>query len=405
MTEIELIAEKLTEHDNTINVEMSLEEIWFLKHFIKTFNPKKIVEVGVASGGNTVNILKWKDKDAELFSVDISTYWWKNKSKLTGFMADELDVKDNWRIYRGYDYLDVYEEIGNDIDCIIIDTTHVMPGECLTFLATLPQLKDGCIVILHDIHLNMMRFSRNKFSSLDAAQFCTGLLFGCVSSSRKWILKTDVMSNIGAFIIDKSTRDNIKDLFHVLCTPWHMFPSGLDFFKYKKFIKDNYSLECSNLFNECVKLHANCFDVNINKTAETMRVDILNKNNMDNTIEFLNAPNFVNIDFPDWFKFEEGRGAVLQTTENSFDISLKCINEGVLTVFLKGPVVRNRLGERVPSFVDFVDFKVNNEKILKEHVAVWHDNPYVFERDVKDGEIIKLHFDWTYYASPTIPFE
>ena len=45
-----------------------------------------------------------------------------------------------------------------DIDFIIIDTVHFMPGEFLTFLTALPQLKDGCIVVLHDIHLNMVGF-------------------------------------------------------------------------------------------------------------------------------------------------------------------------------------------------------------------------------------------------------
>lgn len=41
MSEIELEAGKLTEDDNRLNVEMSEEEIWFLKHFIKEYNPKK----------------------------------------------------------------------------------------------------------------------------------------------------------------------------------------------------------------------------------------------------------------------------------------------------------------------------------------------------------------------------
>lgn len=41
MVEIELIPEKLSEDDNTVNVEMTKGEIWFLKHFIKTYHPKK----------------------------------------------------------------------------------------------------------------------------------------------------------------------------------------------------------------------------------------------------------------------------------------------------------------------------------------------------------------------------
>lgn len=405
MTEIELTAGKISEDDNTTLVEMSEDEIWFLKHFIETYNPKKIVEIGVASGGNSVNILKWKDKDAKLFSVDISTYWWKDKTKLTGFMASELDNTENWKLYNGYDYLDVYKEIGEDIDCIIIDTTHVMPGECLTFLATLPQLKDGCVVILHDIHLNMLRYSRKQFKKIDSVQFCTGLLFGSVRSNEKWILKTDSMSNIGAFIVDDTTRDHIKDLFHALCTSWHMFPSGINFFEYKRFIKENYSPECSKLFNACADLHAGYFDVNIHKTSDSARIDLLNNNNRDSTVEILNAPNSIDVEFPGWFEWKEGKGAVLRTEDQSFDIKLKCISDGKLTISLRGPDIRNNSGKRVPSYVDYTNFKINGEDILNEKTTVCHDDSYVYKKDVKDGEIVDLSFKWEYHIAPTIPFE
>ncbi|WP_407382077.1 class I SAM-dependent methyltransferase [Methanobrevibacter sp.] len=405
MPEFELIADKISNDDNTTHVEMSNDEIWFLKHFIKTYKPKKIVEIGVASGGNTVNILKWKEKDAKLFSVDISTYWWKDKTKLTGFMASEMGGDENWKLYNGYDYLDVYEEIGNDIDCIIIDTTHVMPGECLTFLATLPQLKDGCIVILHDIHLNMVRYRRQRFEKIDAAQICTGLLFGSVRSNMKWILKTDSVSNIGAFVVDEGTRANIKDLFHTLCTSWHMFPSGINFFEYKRFIEEKYTPECSKLFNTCVKLHADCFNVNIEKTSEIARIDIINRNNENSTVEILNSSESADIDFPDWFKYKDGKGAVLQSKDRLIDVKLKCVGNGKLTVYLRGPDVRSIKGERVPSYVDFTRLNVNNEVILNEKTTVCHDDSYVFEKDVKDGDIIDLHFEWAYHVAATIPFE
>ena len=41
MTEVELIAGDISSKDNTINVEMSNGEIWFLKYFLKKYNPKK----------------------------------------------------------------------------------------------------------------------------------------------------------------------------------------------------------------------------------------------------------------------------------------------------------------------------------------------------------------------------
>lgn len=57
MSEIELMPEKLSEDDNSVNVEMFPEEIWFIKYFIENYNPKKIVEIGVSAGGNSVNLL------------------------------------------------------------------------------------------------------------------------------------------------------------------------------------------------------------------------------------------------------------------------------------------------------------------------------------------------------------
>lgn len=405
MTEYELKPKELSEDDNTVNVEMSKSEIWFLKHFIKKYHPKKIVEVGIASGGNTVNLLKWKNKSSKLFSVDLSKYWFRDESKLTGFMAmDYLGTEKNWKLYTGYDYLDVYEEIGNDIDCIIIDTTHEMPGECLTFLAALPQLKDGCIVVLHDIHLNSIRLGSSKSKERDYAKFCTTVLFGSVRSDKKWILSTDGMSNIGAFVVDKSTRDHIKDLFHTLSTSWYNFPSGLNFFEYKKFMKENYSKDCSKLFNAIVDAYANYFDVNVYNTSDRARVDVINKNDSDNKVEIISTSDNVDVLYPDWFEYEYGKGVVLETEEKSVDVKLKCIGDGMLDVSLRGPDVR-MAGKRVPSYVNYTKFRVNNKNIFNETTTAFHDNSYIFSKEVKDGETVEIHFEWEYYFVPTIPFD
>ena len=48
--------------------------------------------------------MKWKDENAKLFSIDISTTWYRDDTKLSGFMAEGLDMKNNWTIYRGFDY-------------------------------------------------------------------------------------------------------------------------------------------------------------------------------------------------------------------------------------------------------------------------------------------------------------
>ena len=279
--------DEITLHDNTKNVLMSTEEIWFLKRLINNANPKKIVEIGISAGGTTVNLLNWKNKNTELFSIDIATQWHKDNAKLSGFMADEVDVKDNYKIYRGYDYLDVYKEIGNDIDFIIIDTTHTLPGEILTFIAALPQLKDGCIVVLHDIHLNMRYFRGSDFDPYNIAAYCTGILHGGVSSNEKYVLKSDVLSNISAFVVDKSTRDNIKDIFHLLCTTWYSYPNELNWEGYRKFVSENYSDDCKNMFNLCLEYQSQYFN---------------HLNDINSKIEKLNM---VNISEEDCIKYDK----------------------------------------------------------------------------------------------------
>ena len=397
MVEIELTAERLDEQDNTLNVEMSDNEIWFVKHFIKKYNPKKIVEIGISAGGNTVNLLNWKDENAQLFSIDIAKEWYRDNTKLSGFMAEELEIKDNWKLYRGYDYLDVFEEIGNDIDLIIIDTVHSMPGEFFTFLAALPQLKDGCIVILHDIHLNMVKFNYNQFSSYDFDAYCTGLLFGGVSSTKKWTLKPDVITNIGAFIVDIYTRNNIKDVFHILCTSWNYFPQELNLSKYSEFIDKKYPIDCFNLFKSCLTLQSKSFYYAEKQIAKTARIDILNSNIDSNSIEILNNPKSVDVIFPDWFKYADGKGAVIQTNEKSFDLKFQCINKGLLNIILRGPDVHDKSGKRIPSYVEFNKVSMNNEDIINGDVLVWHDEPYTFKKDVDDGEHIEIHVEWSFY--------
>ena len=394
MVEIGLVPGKIAEDDNVVNVEMNKDELWFLKTFVRNYNPKKIVEIGISAGGNTVNLLKWKNRDAKLFSIDISTQWYRDVTKLSGFMADELDIEDNWEIFRGVDYLEVFDKIGNDIDFMIIDTTHVMPGEMLTFLAALPQLKDGCIVVLHDIHLNLVSFSRNKFEEYHAGSFCTGLLFGGVSSNKKWILKSEV-PNICAFVVDESTRDNIKDIFHILCSTWYNFPRNLDMQGYSQYIEENYSLECYNLFSTCLKLQSKYFNHDIMQTA---RVDIKNINAENNSIKILKNTNLVEITFPEWFKSDDGKGAIIQTKEHSFDLKFKCIKKGLLKIFLRGPDVLDEFGNYERSYIEYTSFKINNKDIIKGNKIVWLHNPYVFEKSVKNNEIIKLHVEWKHYS-------
>jgi hypothetical protein len=189
-------------------------------------------------------------------------------------MSDDVEDKSNFKIYRGYDYLDVYDEIGSGIDMAIIDTVHLMPGEFLTFLTALPQLKDGCIVILHDIHLNMIKIKNDRFSAFETSEYCTGLLYSSISSNEKYSLKTKRISNIGAFIVDDTTRDNVKDVFRSLCSGWYYFPDNLNLEGYHEYVEKHYPPEFYILFSNCLEMQSKYF-----KQKETERKQSLDLNN------------------------------------------------------------------------------------------------------------------------------
>ena len=72
----------------------------------------------------------------------------------------------------------------------------------------------------------------------------------------------------------------------------------------------------------------------------------------------------------------------------------ECINDGILKIFLRGPNIFDKNLVRFPVYIDFINFKVNGEQIFKESKLVWHDRPYVFEKEVKNSEIVDVHVEW-----------
>ena len=82
--------------------------------------------------------------------VDLAEQFYRGAQHKSGYLADEAKkvLKDaHQKTYLGKLAIERMDEIGGDIDVFIIDTMHVLPGEILDFLALLPYLRDGAIVI------------------------------------------------------------------------------------------------------------------------------------------------------------------------------------------------------------------------------------------------------------------
>ncbi len=198
--------------------------------------PKKILEVGVSSGGSAALILNAiKDIDgAHLYSVDYCENAYRYPDKQSGFLVDEKfpELKNKWTIYRGGDVSKFIEEIGGDIDLVLIDTMHIHPWESLNFLCVLPFMKrnNNSWVILHDIAAHF--FAANFLA-------CRYLWSHAVSDEklspapetednsnykRKYGRNIPHFANIGAFKITDDTFKYIGNVFEALLNPWISLP-------------------------------------------------------------------------------------------------------------------------------------------------------------------------------------
>lgn len=132
----------------------------------------------------------------------------------------------------------------------------------------------------------------------------------------------------------------------------------------------------------------------------TSRIDIKNYGNKKNSIEVLrNSDNQSRVIFPAWFKDNHGDGFTIHSTKSVLDLKIKCINDGVLKIFLRSKDVRDKNDFRFPIYIDYTSFKVNDIPLIKDHNLCSHDTPYIFEKNVKNSEILSIHCEWLPFNS------
>ncbi len=247
--------------------EMSKNERYFLSGIIRAMKPKKILEVGVANGGGSAIILNAiRDIDgAELYSVDYTKNSYRYPDKPSGFLVDEKfpELSDKWHIFRGGDVSRYLEEIGGDIDLLMLDTMHAHPWETLNFLCVLPFMrKDSSWTVLHDISL--FAYGERVVRGL-ACRY----LFTDVVSDEKISPVSDYgdnPANIGAFKVSDVTMRYADNLFESLLIPWEAEVPEKDYDDMKKIIEKYYTPEQYKSFCD-----AFAFQQYLNKHREMLR--------------------------------------------------------------------------------------------------------------------------------------
>ena len=206
--------------------EMNPVDRAFLCGMIRKHRPHKIVEVGVAEGGTTAIILECIQElklDCEMYSVDAVEDLYYDKTKKVGYILDELREKGadlgncKHTLITGKILPEVVDEIGSEIDFLILDTIHTMPGENLDFLAAFPYLTKDAVVVMHDVLLSQ----RPEY----VESIATNVLFASVTADKYLNIQSlseDI--NIAAFQLNNDTQKYLLDVAAGLMLPWEYYP-------------------------------------------------------------------------------------------------------------------------------------------------------------------------------------
>lgn len=124
------------------------------------------------------------------------------------------------------------------------------------------------------------------------------------------------------------------------------------------------------------------------------RIDIKNNGQYNNNIKIIDCPDLCDISNPNWLNDNSGVGSVLKSTSGNLDVSFECINDGNLHIAFRGADLRNRENERIPIFIEYHEIKIDGEYLFYDNKITWHDKPVVFNKRVKNGQIVNIKAKW-----------
>lgn len=274
ITKMELFYEPLEILNNLSSREAEMTE-WqsaFLCGLIKAYRPKKIVEVGVAAGGTTailLNCFSMLKLDSELHSIDISEKYYKDRNKETGYLAEEAKEILNYQVKHNK-YFGVLPEyladIGDDIDFLILDTMHVLPGEILDFLACFPKMKKGGCIVLHDIILNHLSEIDDSYATKVLLSSVVGEKIICQGDSTPYL-----SPGIGAFLITDDTKKYIENVFSALTITWKYIPDSNQLKIYRDYYSRYYENCLVEEYDDAVAMNTGTLHKRDNKRKEMFK--------------------------------------------------------------------------------------------------------------------------------------
>jgi len=211
-------------------IGMSDEESAFLSGLIKLKAPQKILECGAHNGGTTAVILETLSlisSASKLYSVDLNLHA-KSEENINKYFPK---YRNNVCFFLGNDVSHFLDDIGKEIDMVILDSAHFVPGEILNFLTIFPYLKEGATIILHDITLSLSEADDDFIRDVGRRDIIAcRVLYDAVVGEKitpnfKWGPGMNY-PNIGSFTVNSDTAKYIENVFGSLMLPWRFMPSS-----------------------------------------------------------------------------------------------------------------------------------------------------------------------------------
>ncbi len=165
----------------------------------------------------------------------------------------------------------------------------------------------------------------------------------------------------------------------------------------KSFILENHEVYEDDVKSMNISLTSDIYDKNaeyLRKFTES-RIDIKNNGKEDNRIVLMDCDDdLCHIFEPKWLQNEEGIGTILNSVKGKINFSFRCIGDGEVEISFKGIDYRDKEDNRVPIYIDFKKISIDGKVIVNDSRVVWHDNPVVYNKEVSDGQVIRISAEW-----------
>lgn len=191
----------------------------FFAGLVMAVKPRKVVEVGVASGWGSVMLLQALETagvaDYQYIGVDIAERFFYDANYATGQAVGEMvpALASRYRLLTGRAIAEVAPELGGGIDFAFIDAHHMHPWATLDLLSLLPFLVPGSWVAMHD--LNLCRKEDQEHRNRGPKY-----LFDAWDEDRAHSIQVPTMA--GAIRLGARPEEHLPLLLDVLYTPWEL---------------------------------------------------------------------------------------------------------------------------------------------------------------------------------------